>query len=711
VPRFRFKWSNLPQSVLEALCRDLLGESNQDENQAALLQQAYGARPTVEFIRDAWPTLLDSWLRTTSEPRERIVQELQEARGEKGILRGSRAQLVYLKELRNARHLREIVWAEFVAAGEARRASERAGGYEAVKAPREPYDEPAETTVATTKRSGDAGVEGSSDDANIKGPQPTRQRRPEQEKTLEATLWEAADRLRSRVDAAEYKHVVLGLIFLKYVSDVFAKRREALQRLVDDPDSDYFMPTDEAKQLVLEDRDEFTSEGVFWVPEGHRWEDLRKAAKQTDIGERIDSAMDAIEKENPSLRGVLPKRYARRELTPSMLGGLIDTFSRKDLAGEEHKGLDVLGRVYEYFLARFATAEGRLAGEFYTPRSVVRLMVEMLEPFDGRVFDPACGSGGMFVQAEQFVEAHGGRRSDISVFGQEQNPTTWRLAKMNLALHGIEANLGPEWGDSFHHDMHPDLRADFVLTNPPFNVSEWGGERLRDDPRWKYGIPPASNANFAWIQHMLNHLSPIGTMVTVMANGSLTTQQSGQGEIRRNLVEADLVECIVTLPSQLFYTAQIPVCLWFLARDKSGKARRVGSSVIPRRPRYNEILFIDARTLGHMVSRTNRELADSDIARIADTYHAWRGEDGDLKPYEDIAGFCASVILDAIRENQHVLTPGRYVGSEATAGDGEPLDEKIARLTMEIRKGFAKRGKLQDDVIAALDSLRIGDED
>lgn len=307
--------------------------------------------------------------------------------------------------------------------------------------------------------------------------QPPRQKKPEQEKSLEATLWEAADRLRSRVDAAEYKHVVLGLIFLKYVSDVFMKRHEALQRLVDDPDSDYYMPTDQAKLSVLADRDEYTSEGVFWVPEGHRWDDLRKAAKQTNIGERIDSAMDAIEKENPTLRGVLPKRYARRELTPAMLGGLIDTFSRKDLAGEEHKGLDVLGRVYEYFLAKFATAEGKLGGEFYTPRSVVRLMVEMLEPFDGRVFDPACGSGGMFVQAEEFVEAHGGGRNDISVFGQEQNPTTWRLAKMNLALRGIEANLGPEWADTFHHDLHPDLRADFILTNPPFNVSEWGGER------------------------------------------------------------------------------------------------------------------------------------------------------------------------------------------------------------------------------------------
>jgi len=706
VPRFKFKWSNLPQSVLEALCRDLLGESNQDGNRAALLQQAYGARPTVEFIRDAWPTLLESWLRTASEPRERIVQELQKARGEKGILKGSRAELAYLKELRNAKHLREIVWAEFVAAGEVERASEQGGDDEAVKAPSEPYDEPAQKTITASAHSSDTGSDGATEDVNLIRPQPTRQKRPEQEKTLEATLWEAADRLRSRVDAAEYKHVVLGLIFLKYVSDVFTKRREALQRLVDDPDSDYFMPTDQAKHAVLEDRDEYTSEGVFWMPEGYRWDDLRKAAKQTGIGERIDSAMDAIEKENPTLRGVLPKRYARRELTPAMLGGLIDTFSRKDLAGEEHRGLDVLGRVYEYFLGRFATAEGKLGGEFYTPRSVVRLMVEMLEPFDGRVFDPACGSGGMFVQAEEFVEAHGGGRNDISVFGQEQNPTTWRLAKMNLALRGIEANLGPEWADSFHRDLHLDLRADFILTNPPFNISEWGGERLRDDPRWKYGVPPVGNANFAWIQHMLAHLSPTGTMVTVMANGSLASQQSGEGEIRRNLIKADLVECIVALPSQLFYTTPIPVCLWFLTRDKSGKARRVGPSVSPRRSRFNEVLFIDARTLGHMISRKNRELADSDIGHIADTYHAWRGQDTDLKPYEDVPGFCASVTLDTIREHQHALTPGRYVGSEAVADDGEPLDEKIARLASEIRDGFAKRAELQEKVLHLLSSLK-----
>jgi type I restriction enzyme M protein len=698
VPRYKFKWANLPVALLKQLCGDLLDLPEGDGDWAEAMQAAYGARPTVEFIRDAWPTLLESWLSAAGDSRQRVVEALEQARGDKGIVRGSRSQMAYLRGLRNSKNLREIVWDELIAVGEEH--------HQDAPAPGEPVGkDPTASKQATVQ---DQPVVGTAS-----GPVHQvrrREKKPEPEKSLEVTLWAAADRLRSRVDAAEYKHVVLGLIFLKYISDLFTKRREALQTLVDDPDSDYFMPTDEAKQVVLEDRDEYTSEGVFWVPEGHRWEDLRKAAKQSDIGQRIDAAMDAIEKENPSLRGVLPKRYARRELSPAMLGGLIDTFSRKDLAGEEHRGLDVLGRVYEYFLGKFATAEGKLGGEFYTPRSVVRLMVEMLEPFDGRVFDPACGSGGMFVQAEEFVEAHGGRRSDISVFGQEQNPTTWRLAKMNLALRGIEANLGPEWADSFHHDLHPDLRADFILTNPPFNVSDWGGERPRDDPRWKYGTPPASNANFAWIQHMLAHLAPTGTMATVLANGSLSTQQSGEGKIRHNLVEDDLVECIVALPSQLFYTTQIPVCLWFLTRDKSGKTRQGKRSSSSRQPRFHEFLFIDARTLGHMVTRINRQLSDEDMARIGDTYHAWRGEDGDLKPYEDVPGFCASVTLDTVRENQHVLTPGRYVGSLAVEDDGEPLDDKIARLTREIRDGFAKRAVLQEHVLAALDSLRVADD-
>ena len=514
---------------------------------------------------------------------------------------------------------------------------------------------------------------------------------------LEASLWKAADQLRSNMDAAEYKHVVLGLIFLKYVSDVFARRRSTLEAAVNDPDSDYFMPTEAARQSVLESRDEYLSEGVFWVPEGSRWEDLRAAAKQADIGSRIDSAMDAIEKENPSLKGVLPKNYARRELTPATLGGLIDTFSREDLMSEENENLDVLGRVFEYMVSQFASAEGKLGGEFYTPRSVVKLMVDMLEPFNGRVYDPAMGSGGMF------VKAHGGVRNDISVFGQEQNPTTWRLAKMNLALRGIDANLGSQWGDSFSNDQHPDLRADFIIANPPFNISDWGGESLRDDPRWKYGVPPIGNANYAWIQHMLHHLSPTGTMATVLSNGSLSSKTSGEGEIRKNLVEADLVECIVAMPQNLFYSTTIPVCLWFLTKDKTAKSVR---SERAQRDRKGEILFIDARQMGTMVTRTVRELSDDEIATIADTYHAWRGEP-DLKPYDDVAGFCASVGLDTICKHDFVLTPGRYVGSEEVEDDGEPLNEKIARLTTDVRDGFAGRAGLQDAVLAALESLEV----
>lgn len=520
-------------------------------------------------------------------------------------------------------------------------------------------------------------------------------------RSVEAALWDAANQLRSNMDAAEYKHVVLGLIFLKYVSDVFNKRERELATLVDDKSSEYFMPTPEAKRSVLADRDEYLAAGVFWIPEGHRWEDLRAAAKRPDIGSRIDMTMDAIERENPSLKGVLPKNFARRELTPVMLGGLIDTFSRDDLASEENQSLDVLGRVYEYFLGQFASSEGKGGGEFYTPRTVVQLLVEMLEPFNGRVYDPACGSAGMFVQADKFVKAHGGRRNDISVFGQEMNPTTWRLAKMNLALRGIDANLGPQWGDSFHQDLHPDLRADFVLANPPFNISTWGGERLRDDPRWKYGTPPAGNANFAWIQHMLHHLAPTGTMATVLANGSLSSQQSGEGDIRRALVENDLVECIVALPSQLFYTTQIPVCLWFLTKDKSSRTVR---SERPQRDRHREVLFIDARGLGHMASRTTKEFTDDDVARVASTYHRWRGEPNGT-PYEDVPGFCASVTLEAIADHNHVLTPGRYVGAADVEDDGEPLDQKITRLTEEITYGFSQRAVLQERVLSALGSL------
>ena len=526
--------------------------------------------------------------------------------------------------------------------------------------------------------------------------------------SLEDMLWESANQLRSNMDAAEYKHVVLGLIFLKYVSDVFEQHREKLDEWSRDEQSDFYAPTDEARADLLEDREEYTAEGIFWIPEGHRWGDLQKNAKLTDIGKRIDDAMEAIERENPILKGVLPKNYARQELTAERLGGLIDLFSNQQLASAEHESLDVLGRVFEYMLSKFASAEGKLGGEFFTPRGVVQLMVEMLEPFNGRVYDPACGSGGMFVQADRFVKAHGGQRNDISVFGQEQNPTTWRLAKMNLALRGIEANLGPQWGDSFTSDLHPDLRADFVIANPPFNIKNWGGDKLQGDARWKYGVPPVGNANFAWVQHMLHHLAPTGSMATVLANGSLSSKQSGEGEIRQKLVDQDLVECIVALPGQLFYTTQIPVCLWFLTKDKTATSVK---SERPQRDRRGEVLFIDARSLGSMVSRTLKELnADEggDIERIARTFHAWKGEPGE-EPYEDVPGFCRSVTLAEIAEHDFVLTPGRYVGSEAAEEDDEPLDEKIARLTREIREGFEQRAKLQERVMAVLNSLEHGD--
>jgi type I restriction enzyme M protein len=520
---------------------------------------------------------------------------------------------------------------------------------------------------------------------------------------LEASLWDAADRLRNKMDAAEYKHIVLGLIFLKYVSDMFASRRAELEAALTDPDSDYYLPKEASRNAILEARDEYTSHGVFWVPEGHRWADLRKAAKLPDIGGKLDAAMEAIEKENASLKGVLPKNYSRREITPATLGGLIDTFSREDLTAAEHDNLDVLGRVFEYMVSQFASAEGKQGGEFYTPRSVVKLMVDMLEPFNGRVYDPACGSGGMFVQASRFLAAHGGVTNDISVFGQEQNPTTWRLAKMNLALRGIEANLGPQWGDSFHNDLHPDLRADFVLANPPFNISEWDGESLRDDPRWKYGAPPIGNANFAWIQHMLHHLSPTGTMATVLANGSLSSKQSGEGEIRRKLVDEDLVECIVAMPGQLFYTTGIPVSLWFLTKDKSSRSVK---SERPQRDRKGEVLFIDARSMGHMATRTVKELGDDEIARISNTYNAWRGERA-AGPYADVPGFCASVDLEGIKEHGYVLTPGRYVGAVDAGAEDQPVEQRIAALAADIRASFEIRQDIQGTVLSALSTLEV----
>lgn len=517
---------------------------------------------------------------------------------------------------------------------------------------------------------------------------------------LEQSLWEAANRLRSNMDAAEYKHVVLGLVFLRYVSEVFMTRHEELTRLVSDADSDYYMPTEEARRATLEDRDEYISEGVFWVPEGHRWHDLVKAGKQTNVGELIDSAMDAIERENPSLKGVLPKNYARRELAPQTLGGLLDVFSRNDLSSAEHAGTDVLGRVFEYMVSQFASAEGKLGGEFYTPSSVVRLLVDMLEPFNGRVYDPACGSGGMFVQADKFVRAHGGVRNDIAVYGQEQNPTTWRLAKMNLALRGIDANLGPQWGDSFHADLHPDLRADFILANPPFNISEWGGKQLEDDPRWKYGSPPAGNANFAWLQHMLHHLAPTGTMASVLSNGSLTSTQSAEAAIRRKLVESDLVECIIALPTQLFYTTPIGVSLWIMAKDKSGEG------VANRSDRHGKVLFIDASALGSMTSRVHRELAPGDIAQIAGTYHSWRNRTEDT--YEDVGGFCAEISTEEIKTHNFMLGPSRYVGFSESDGSSFSIQDLHEESALAVRSAFSSRVDLQQGV---LEAIRILEKD
>jgi len=513
---------------------------------------------------------------------------------------------------------------------------------------------------------------------------------------FEDTLWKAADKLRGSMDASEYKHVVLGLVFLKYVDDAFTERRA---KLAAELEEDGITGAD-AEEL-LESRDEYTSAGVFWVPPDARWENLQANARQPEVGKLIDRAMDAIEVDNPSLRGVLPKNYARPNLDTRRLGELVDLVAGLGLGSSEHCEKDLLGRIYEYFLGRFASAEGRSGGEYYTPRNVVKLLVEMIEPYRGRVYDPCCGSGGMFVQSQAFVEAHGGRRNDIAVYGQELNDTTRRLAKMNLAIRGIEADLGPRCGDSFHEDLHPDRKADFILANPPFNVSDWGGELLRDDPRWRYGTPPAGNANFAWLQHIAYHLSPKGVAGVVLANGSLSSQQAGEGEIRRKMVEDDLVECIVALPGQLFYTTQIPVSLWFLNRNK-----RNGSTRGNWRDRRGEVLFIDARKLGHLVDRTHRELADEEIARIAGTYHAWRGEPGQGE-YRDVPGFCATAKIEKIAEHNFVLTPGRYVESEEAEDDGEPIAEKIARLKRELFEAFEESDRLQERVKRAMERLDV----
>ena len=523
---------------------------------------------------------------------------------------------------------------------------------------------------------------------------------------FEAKLWLAADKLRNNMDAAEYKHVVLGLIFIKYISDAFEEMRARLL----EGKGDY-------EGADPEDADEYKAENVFWVPKEARWLQLQAAAKQPTIGKVVDDAMVALERDNPRLKGVLPKDYARPALDKHRLGELIDLIGTIALVqpspqpsptgrgggeaeGEgrssNHRSVDLLGRVYEYFLTRFASAEGKNGGQFYTPSCIVRLIVEMLAPYKGRVYDPACGSGGMFVQSEKFVVEHGGRIGDLSIYGQESNATTRRLAIMNLAIRGIEADFGPEQADTFRRDLHKDLKAQFVIANPPFNDSDW--HRVDDDVRWQYGVPPKGNANFAWVQHFIHHLAPDGYAGFVLANGSMSSNQSGEGDIRKAIIEADLVDCMVALPGQLFYSTQIPVCLWFLTKNKNdGK----------RRDRRKQTLFIDARKLGTLIDRVHRELTDANIAKITSTYHAWRG-DKDAGKFEDVAGFAKSADLDLIKQHGYVLTPGRYVGAEEVEDDGEPFEEKMARLVVELNGQFAESAKLEQAIKVNMGGLGYG---
>jgi type I restriction enzyme M protein len=500
---------------------------------------------------------------------------------------------------------------------------------------------------------------------------------------FEAKLCAAADALRNNMDAAEYKHVILGLIFLKYISDAFEAKHAELE-------------AQKAEGADPEDRDEYRAASIFWVPKESRWSHLKASAPQPTIGTIVDDAMAAIERDNLSLKGVLPKDYARPGLDKQRLGQIINLVSDIALGSAADRAKDTLGRVYEYFLARFASAEGRSGGQFYTPAPVVRVLVEMLAPYKGRVYDPCCGSGGMFVQSEKFIEAHAGKLGDISIYGQESNYTTWRLAKMNLAIRGIEAQIAH--GDTFHNDRHPDLRADYVLANPPFNDSDWRGDLLKDDKRWVYGVPPAGNANYAWVQHFIYHLAPTGLAGFVLANGSMSSNQSGEGEIRKAIIEADLVDCMVALPGQLFYSTQISVCLWIFARNKKNGRFR---------DRRGESLFIDARKLGTMSDRVHRELTDADIEKIAGTYHAWRGDEI-AADYVDVPGFCMAAKLEDIMQHGHVLTPGRYVGAETVADDGESFEDKMRRLTETLREQQTEAGKLDAMITLNLKELGYG---
>ncbi|MCE5346027.1 MAG: type I restriction-modification system subunit M [Bacteroidales bacterium] len=506
------------------------------------------------------------------------------------------------------------------------------------------------------------------------------------EEPLEKQLWKAADKLRKNIDAAEYKHVVLGLIFLKYISDAFEELFAKLK-------------AEEAQGADPEDKDEYKAENVFFVPKDARWGDLLAKAKQPDIGKFVDNAMDALEKENASLKGVLPKVYARQNLDPTSLGELIDLVGNIALGDTKARSADVLGHVFEYFLGEFALAEGKKGGQFYTPRSVVELLVEMLEPYQGRVFDPCCGSGGMFVQSEKFVEGRKGRVNDISIYGQESNQTTWRLCKMNLAIRGIDSSQ-VKWNNegSFLNNAHKDLKADFIIANPPFNVSDWGGDLLRKDGRWQYGVPPVGNANYAWIQHFLYHLAPNGQAGFVLAKGSLTTKTSGEGEIRKALVENNLIDCIVNLPAKLFLNTQIPASLWFMNRNRTnGKFRN----------RSNEILFIDARNLGHLINRRTKELSPEDIQEIAETYHNWRNVQthGRASQYEDIAGFCASVLIERVKELDYVLTPGRYVGLPDDEDDFN-FNERFSALKAELEEQLKEEQQLNKIIAANLSKIK-----
>jgi len=535
---------------------------------------------------------------------------------------------------------------------------------------------------------------------------------------LKKTLWATADKLRANMDAAEYKHIVLGLVFLKYISDSFAGRRAELERKLLDENDDYYLGDDDPDALnaELEDRDYYREVNVFWVPEVARWEVIRAAAKQVDIGKRIDEALAAIEAENPKLKNILDKRYARAQLPDGKLGELVDLISTIGFGDDAGKARDLLGQVYEYFLGQFASAEGKKGGQFYTPASIVKTLVAVLNPHHGKVYDPCCGSGGMFVQSEKFIEAHGGKLGDVSIYGQESNPTTWRLAAMNLAIRGIDFNLGKEPADTFVRNQHSDLRADFVLANPPFNISDWWHGSLDGDPRWVYGTPPQGNANYAWLQHMLYHLKPNGRAGIVLANGSMSSSQNSEGDIRKAMVEADVVEVMVALPGQLFFNTQIPACLWFLAKDKRHALSTAGID------RSGQVLFIDARKLGTSVSRVQIELTDADIERIAQTVAAWRGEALDaedptprhsreggnpaaLPQYQDIPGFCRSVTLAEIAEHGHVLTPGRYVGAEEVEDDDEAFAEKMQRLTKQLGEQMQKGAELDQLIRQKLGGL------